>query len=122
MPEPRHAYVRALAVDPTQPSTVYATAYLNNNGISSPGLFRSVDAGQSWSSLELDPTLALGSIGFVIGAALILNIKDHFPRRVVLEADNVAILGAIVIAVCLVSSALGVRAAMRIDPATALGG
>ena len=66
--------------------------------------------------------LALGSIGFVIGAALIFNIKDHFPRRVVLEADNVAVLGAIVIAVCLVSSALGVRAAMRIDPATALGG
>jgi len=66
--------------------------------------------------------LALGLIGFVIGAALMLNVKDYFPRRVVLEADNVALLGAIVIAVCLVSSALGVRAAMRIDPATALGG
>lgn len=66
--------------------------------------------------------LALGSIGFVTGAALILSIKDYFPRRVVLEADNIAILAAIVMAVCLVSSALGVRAAMRIDPATALGG
>ena len=29
--------------------------------------------------------LALGFIGFGIGAALILSIKDHFPRRVVLE-------------------------------------
>ena len=29
--------------------------------------------------------LALGLIGFVIGATLIVNIKDYFPRRVVLE-------------------------------------
>lgn len=66
--------------------------------------------------------LALGFIGFGIGATLILNIKDHFPRRVVLEPDNVAILGLVVFAVCLVASGLGVRAALRVDPATALGG
>ncbi len=66
--------------------------------------------------------LALGSIGFAIGATLIAGIKDYFPRRVVLEPDNVLALGAIVIAVCLLASALGVRAALRIDPATALGG
>jgi putative ABC transport system permease protein len=66
--------------------------------------------------------LALGLIGFVIGATLIVNIKDYFPRRVVLEPDNVAVLGLIVFAVCLLSSGLGVRAALRVDPATALGG
>ncbi|MCB1550115.1 MAG: FtsX-like permease family protein, partial [Hyphomicrobiaceae bacterium] len=66
--------------------------------------------------------LALGFIGFAIGASLIVNIKDYFPRRVVLEPDNVLILGLIVFAVCLVSSGLGVRAALKIDPATALGG
>lgn len=66
--------------------------------------------------------LALGFIGFAIGATLIINIKDYFPRRVVLEPDNVLILGLIVFAVCLVSSGLGVRAALRVDPATALGG
>jgi putative ABC transport system permease protein len=66
--------------------------------------------------------LALGLIGFAIGATLIANVKDHFPRRVVLEPDNVAILGLIVFAVCLLSSGLGVRAALRVDPATALGG
>ena len=66
--------------------------------------------------------LALGLIGFAIGAALIVNIKDYFPRRVVLEADNVLILGLIVFAVCLVASGLGVRAALRVDPASALGG
>ncbi|MCS3725326.1 ABC transporter permease [Bradyrhizobium betae] len=66
--------------------------------------------------------LALGLIGFAIGATLIANVKDHFPRRVVLEPDNVAILGLIVFAVCLLASGLGVRAALRVDPATALGG
>ncbi len=66
--------------------------------------------------------LALGFIGFAIGATLIVNIKDYFPRRVVLEPDNVLVLGLIVFAVCLVSSGLGVRAALRVEPATALGG
>ena len=66
--------------------------------------------------------LALGFIGFATGATLIFSIKDYFPRRVVLEPDNVMILGLIVFAVCLLSSGLGVRAALRVDPATALGG
>lgn len=67
-------------------------------------------------------SLALGGIGFAIGATLIATIKDYFPRRVILEPDNVATLGLIVLAVCLLSSALGVRAALKVDPATALGG
>lgn len=66
--------------------------------------------------------MALGFIGFTTGAVLIFNIKDYFPRRVVLEPDNVLILGLIVFTVCLVSSGLGVRAALKVDPATALGG
>jgi putative ABC transport system permease protein len=66
--------------------------------------------------------LALGFMGFGIGAALIFNTKDYFPRRVVLEPDNALLLGLVVVAVCLLSSGLGVRAALRVDPATALGG
>ncbi|MEQ1710475.1 MAG: ABC transporter permease [Hyphomicrobium sp.] len=73
-------------------------------------------------SMIVQQALALGFIGFVAGATLIFNIKDYFPRRVVLDADNVATLAAIVFLVCLVSSALGVRAAIKVDPATALGG
>jgi putative ABC transport system permease protein len=65
--------------------------------------------------------LALGLTGFVFGALLIANIKDYFPRRVVLEPDNVLALGGVVVLVCLLSSALGVRAALKADPATALG-
>jgi putative ABC transport system permease protein len=66
--------------------------------------------------------MALGFIGFAIGAIFIVNIKDFFPRRVVLEPDNVVVLGIIVFAVCLLSSGMGVRAALKVDPATALGG
>ena len=65
--------------------------------------------------------LSLGLIGFGFGALLIFNIKDYFPRRVVLEPDNVAAIGVIVVIVCLLASSLGVRAALRVDPATALG-
>ncbi|MCL4765683.1 MAG: ABC transporter permease [Hyphomicrobiaceae bacterium] len=72
--------------------------------------------------MVVQQALALGLIGFAIGVALISSIEDYFPRRVVLEPDNVLVLGAIVFAVCLVASGLGVRAALRVDPATALGG
>ena len=65
--------------------------------------------------------LALGLTGFAFGALLIANIKDYFPRRVVLEPDNVLALGGVVVFVCLLASALGVRAALKADPATALG-
>ncbi len=73
-------------------------------------------------AMIVQQAMALGLIGFSIGATLIYQIKDYFPRRVVLEPDNVLLLGAIVFVVCLVSSGLGVRAALRVDPATALGG
>jgi len=66
--------------------------------------------------------LALGLIGFAVGVAFIVSIKDYFPRRVVLESDNVLVLGLVVFVVCLLSSGLGVRAALKVDPATALGG
>lgn len=72
--------------------------------------------------MVVQQALALGLIGFAIGAVLMLNVKDHFPRRVILEPDNVLALGGIVGLVCLLASALGVHAAQRVDPATALGG
>jgi putative ABC transport system permease protein len=72
-------------------------------------------------SMIVQQALALGLTGFVFGALLIANIKDYFPRRVVLEPDNILALGGVVVLVCLIASALGVRAALKADPATALG-
>ncbi|GBE43856.1 FtsX-like permease family protein [bacterium BMS3Bbin10] len=71
--------------------------------------------------LIVQQALALGMIGWALGYVLVTNIKDYFPRRVVLEPENAFVLAAIIFVVCLLSSGLGVRAALRVDPATALG-
>ena len=72
--------------------------------------------------LILQQALAIGIVGFIAGAALLVNFADFFPRRVVLlPADALALLGATVL-VCVIASALGVRFALRIDPARALAG
>ena len=71
-------------------------------------------------SLIVQEALVLGMSGFAIGLALILRLKDIFPRRLLIEPRDIAVLFAIVIVVCLIGSLLGVRAAVRIDPAKAL--
>ncbi len=72
--------------------------------------------------LIVQQALILGASGLGIGLVLILLVKDNFPRRVVLEPFNALVLAGIILVVCLVASGLGVRAAMKVDPATALGG
>ena len=72
--------------------------------------------------LILQQALAMGTIGFGFGALLITSIKDYFPRRVVLQPEDGLVLAAAVILVCVLSSALGVRLALKVDPATAIGG
>ena len=72
--------------------------------------------------LIVQQSLALGLVGWSFGLVLILLVKDVFPRRVVLEPVNAAALGGIIIVVCIFASGLGVRAALKVDPATAIGG
>lgn len=73
-------------------------------------------------SLILQQALAMGMVGFALGATLIRLAQDHFPRRVVLEWSDTLALLAIIIVVCLAASVFGVRSALKIDPASALGG
>lgn len=72
--------------------------------------------------LIVQQALLMGVIGFVGGTTLVALAKDSFPRRVVLEAPDVAVLLAVVVVVCLLASALGVRVAVRVDPGRALAG
>jgi putative ABC transport system permease protein len=65
--------------------------------------------------------LILGAAGWTTGLALILLVKDYFPRRVVLEPLHALVLAGIIGLVCIAASGLGVRAATKVDPATALG-
>jgi len=72
--------------------------------------------------LIVQQALAMGVISFMVGAALINAGQNYFPRRVVLEPADAAILFGVVLFVCLLASALGVRTALKIDPASALAG
>ncbi|MBI4724083.1 MAG: ABC transporter permease [Rhodomicrobium sp.] len=73
--------------------------------------------------LVIQEALFLGVSGFVLGVALAYSLKDYlFVRRVQMESGDLAIVFAIVIVVCLLGSALSVRAAVKVDPAKALTG
>jgi len=72
--------------------------------------------------LIMQQALAMGAIGFVFGVSFIVAAKDGFPRRVVVESPDVLALGAVVVLVCILASSLGVRLALKVDPATALAG
>lgn len=71
-------------------------------------------------SLIVQQALVLGVSGFAFGVLLILQVKNIFPRRVMVEPRDLAILFIVVVVVCLLGSVLGVRAAVNIDPAKAL--
>jgi putative ABC transport system permease protein len=72
--------------------------------------------------LIVQQALLMGVVGFAAGTALVSAAKDWFPRRVVLEPADLALLFVVVVVVCLLASALGVRLAVRVDPARALVG
>ena len=70
--------------------------------------------------LIVQQALSMGIVGFTIGLALILIFQGYFPRRLVILPEDVAVVFAITVAVCLAASSLGVRLALKIDPAAAL--
>ncbi len=72
--------------------------------------------------LIVQQALGMGIISFGVGTTLINTAQGYFPRRLVLEPTDAAALFGIVLIVCLLASALGVRMALKIDPATALAG
>ncbi|MBI5121815.1 MAG: ABC transporter permease [Rhodospirillales bacterium] len=72
--------------------------------------------------LILQQALAMGTISFSLGAGLLFLLAGHFPRRVeILPGDIIALASAVALA-CVLASMLGVRHALKIDPAQALGG
>ena len=72
--------------------------------------------------LIMQQSVALGAIGFVVGAVLINSLYDRFPRRVVLFPSDQLALMAIVGVICVLASLLGIRRALSVDPLQALGG
>ena len=66
--------------------------------------------------------MGLGIIGFVAGKLLATLWGPYFPRYVVLLNEDVVRGFAVIMAICAVASLLGIRAALRVDPAEAIGG
>ncbi len=74
------------------------------------------------AGLVLQEALALGLLGYGLGAILISRTYQYFPRRLVIVASDQLVLLGIVGLICVVASALGIWKAIRVDPTTALGG
>ncbi|MCM2356746.1 MAG: ABC transporter permease [Geobacteraceae bacterium] len=70
----------------------------------------------------LQQSLLMGVIAYGIGYLLISLTYEKFPRRIVLEPSDLQALFVIVIAICTISSFVGIRKALKVEPAEALGG
>ena len=70
--------------------------------------------------LIVQQALSLGIFGYGAGLALVLVFQPYFPRRLVLDPLSVAIVFGITVVICLAASTLGIRLALKVDPAEAL--
>ncbi len=73
-------------------------------------------------SMILQQSLLMGIIAYGIGYILILLTYEKFPRRIVLEPFDLQMLFAIVVVICMIASFVGIRKALKVEPAEALGG
>lgn len=72
--------------------------------------------------LVLQQTLLLGGAGYVAAVGLVFAVRDMFPRTVALGVAEVAFMAGVIGVICLLSSLLSIRVALRIEPQQALGG
>jgi putative ABC transport system permease protein len=73
------------------------------------------------ASMILQQSLGLGLIGFVVGKTAATLWAPVFPKYVLLETGD-AFRGFIaVMVICALASTLAIRAALRVDPAAAIG-
>ena len=64
--------------------------------------------------------LSMGIVSYFIGLALVVVFQPYFPRRLVLEWESVSMVFVITVLMCLAASTLGIRLALKVDPAEAL--
>ena len=74
------------------------------------------------TGLIMQESLALGLLGYGFAALLINLTYERFPRRVAILAFDQTVLFAIVAAICVLASIVGIRRALAIDPTTAMAG
>jgi putative ABC transport system permease protein len=74
------------------------------------------------AGMILQQALGLGLIGFVVGKVVATLWAPIFPKYVLLEPGD-AVRGLVaVMLICALASTLAIRAALKVDPAAAIGG
>lgn len=73
-------------------------------------------------TLILQQALILGAMGYGLAFALGRQFFPKFPRRVILLPEDLALLAAVVAAISVCASLLGIWKALRVDPNEALAG
>lgn len=79
---------------------------------------------RNWTiaAMILQQAMGLGLIGFMVGKTAATLWAPFFPKFVLLEPGD-AVRGFIVVMlICALASTLAIRVALRVDPATAIGG
>ncbi|MHB0925682.1 MAG: ABC transporter permease [Gallionellaceae bacterium] len=74
------------------------------------------------AGMILQQALGLGVIGFAVGKIAATVWGPAFPKYVLLEPGDAVRGFVIVMLVCTLASTLAIRAALKVDPATAIGG
>lgn len=74
------------------------------------------------ASMILQQAIALGVIGFVVGKVAATFWAPFFPKYVLLVPGDSARGFVAVVVICVFASLVAIRAALRVDPAEAIGG
>ena len=74
------------------------------------------------AGMIMQQAVGLGLIGFVVGRISASFWAPIFPKYVLLEGGDTARALVAVVAICVLASLLAIRAALKVDPAEAIGG
>jgi putative ABC transport system permease protein len=77
---------------------------------------------RSIAAMIMQEALGLGVIGFFVGKFAATLWAPAFPKYVLLETGDAARAFVLTLVVCALASVMAIRAALRIDPAEAIGG
>ena len=74
------------------------------------------------AGMILQQAMGLGFIGFLVGKTSATVWAPFFPKYVLLEPGDAVRGFVVVMVICALASTLAIRTALRVDPATAIGG
>ncbi len=70
--------------------------------------------------LIVQQALSMGLFGYFTGLAIVFTFQPFWPRQLVFDSESLVVVFFITVGICLAASTLGIRLALKIDPAEAL--